>query len=149
VNWTRRVLLALTAIIVLVQLVPYGRNHGNPPIVAEPRWSSPSVRALAKRACFDCHSNESHWPWYSNVAPVSWLIQHDVDEGRAAVNFSEWNRPQKEAADSAKSVVEGEMPPAIYLPLHPEARLAAAERDELVSGLRATFGDKKAGGEND
>ena len=58
----------------LIQLVPFGRDHTNPPVVQEPKWDSPATRELAKRACFDCHSNETVWPWYSNIAPVSWLV---------------------------------------------------------------------------
>ena len=88
--------VGLVALFVLIQLVPYGRNHANPPVVKEPEWVSPQTRQLAKRACFDCHSNESVWPWYSNIAPVSWLVQNDVDEGRRRLNFSEWGRPIRE-----------------------------------------------------
>lgn len=105
----------------------------------EPAWDSPQTRQLAVRACFDCHSNETTWPWYSNVAPISWLTQRDVDEGRAELNFSEWNRPQK-TDDIVKSVQEGEMPPAIYYPTHPDANLPAGERQALIQGLTATFG---------
>ena len=67
----------------LFSFVPYGRDHVNPPVGAEPSWDSPETRALARQACFDCHSNETEWPAYSTVAPVSWLIQHDVSEGAA------------------------------------------------------------------
>jgi mono/diheme cytochrome c family protein len=124
----------------LIQVVPYGRNHANPPVVAEPAWDSPQTRALADRACFDCHSNQTRWPWYANVAPASWLVQRDVDEGRRRLNFSEWNRSQQ-AAGAAPFVVEsGEMPPPQYLPLHPEAQLSAAERQALAQGLKATIG---------
>ena len=89
------------------------------------------------------------WPWYSNVAPVSWLVQHDTEEGRAILNFSEWNRPQKKAGESAETVREGEMPPAIYLPTHPEARLTEAERSELAQGLAATLGTAEGDGDED
>jgi len=124
---------------VLIQLVPYGRNHTNPPVQAEPQWDSPETRALAKRACFDCHSNETVWPWYSNIAPISWLTQRDVDEGRQKLNFSEWNRPQK--ADEVIEVIQkGEMPPKIYLLTHPQARLTQAEKEKLIRGLQATLG---------
>ena len=122
----------------LLQLVPYGRNHTNPPVSAEPAWDSPQTRDLAKRACFDCHSNETTWPWYSNVAPVSWLIQRDVDEGRLRLNFSEWNRPQRERGRLARIVNEGEMPPWYYVILHPTANLSTAETQQLVNGLNAT-----------
>ncbi|MBK9383713.1 MAG: heme-binding domain-containing protein [Planctomycetes bacterium] len=131
---------AMLGLLAFAQLVPYGRAHTNPPVVREPRWDSPRTRELAVRACFDCHSNETRWPWYSNVAPVSWLVQRDVDEGRAALNFSRFDQSQKEAHESAEAVLEGEMPPWFYLPTHPEARLTADEQAELVRGLRATFG---------
>jgi mono/diheme cytochrome c family protein len=125
---------------VAIQLVPYGREHTNPSVVEEPQWSSPDVRALAVRACFDCHSNETSWPWYANVAPVSWLVQKDTDDGRRHLNFSEWNRKQKHAKDAAEEVSEGEMPMPIYLVMHADARLTDPERQQLVDGLRATFG---------
>ncbi len=79
----------------LIQAVPYGRNHANSPNRTEPTWDSPTTRQLAVRACYDCHSNETIWPWYSNVAPVSWLVQRDVEEGRDEVNFSEWGDDRK------------------------------------------------------
>jgi mono/diheme cytochrome c family protein len=122
-----------------VQLVPYGRNHTNPPKIAEPPWDSPETRALARRACFDCHSNETQWPAYASVAPASWLVQRDVDAGRAALNFSEWQRPQKEAHEAAEKVQEGEMPLAVYTMMHPEARLTATERSALAQGLAKTL----------
>ena len=138
----RRSLLAGLALGLVLQLVPYGRAHGNPPVTGEPAWDSPQTRELARRACFDCHSNEVHWPWYSHVAPVSWLVQRDVDEGRAVLNFSEWQRPQAEAGESAETVREGEMPLRPYLLLHPEARLNGKELELLASGLAATLGEE-------
>jgi mono/diheme cytochrome c family protein len=133
-----KALLAVVVLILVIQVVPYGRNHSNPPVQSEPAWDPPETRALARRACFDCHSNETVWPGYANIAPMSWLIQHDVDEGREKLNFSEWQRPQKESHEAAKTVREGEMPPWIYVPLHPEARLNAEERAALIRGLEAT-----------
>jgi hypothetical protein len=123
-----------------IQLVPYGRNHTNPPVSGEPAWDAFETRALAKQACFDCHSNETEWPAYARIAPVSWLVQHDVDEGRAALNFSEWTRPQKEAKEAAKEVQEGEMPPAAYKLVHAHARLSPGDLDRLAQGLMRTVG---------
>jgi len=140
--WLTRSLTVLAVGGVLIQAVPYGRDHTNPAITGAPNWDSPATRELARRACFDCHSNEVHWPWYSHVAPVSWLVQRDVDEGRAVFNVSEWNRPQEEAAESAESVRSGEMPLGPYLWLHPTARLKATETAALIAGLAATFGAK-------
>ncbi len=73
-----------------IQFVPYGRDHTNPPVTASPAWDSPRTEQLVRAACYDCHSNETVWPWYSSVAPASWLLQRDVDEGRDHMNFSEW-----------------------------------------------------------
>ncbi len=126
-----------------LQAVPYGRDHSNPPVRAEPAWDSPRTRELAARACFDCHSNETRWPWYSRLAPASWLVQWDVQRGRHELNFSEWGRKQEHADHSAEKVREGSMPPRAYLLLHPEARLDAEERRALIRGLAATLGEKE------
>ncbi|MFN8638919.1 MAG: heme-binding domain-containing protein [Dehalococcoidia bacterium] len=139
----RQALIGLVVLALGIQLVPYGRSHTNPPVLAEPTWDSPRTRELAARACFDCHSNETVWPWYSNVAPVSWLVQRDTDEGRGELNFSEWTNPKpRRAGQAAEAIREGGMPPALYLPTHPEARLSAAEKDELLKGVIATMGDE-------
>jgi hypothetical protein len=133
------IFIGLAGLLLVIQLVPYGRDHSNPPVVQEPDWDRPRTRELAVRACFDCHSNETRWPWYSHVAPVSWLLQWDVDEGRRIVNFSEWHRPYEEASESAETVIEGEMPPWYYVILHPPAKLTAEEKSDLVRGLTATL----------
>jgi mono/diheme cytochrome c family protein len=135
--------VGILVLLVAIQVVPYGRTHSNPPVRREPAWDSPETRAIAVRACFDCHSNQTTWPWYSNIAPISWLVQRDVEEGRRKLNVSEWDRPQEEASESAKSVRKGTMPPWYYLWAH----LSAAEREVLIRGLAATLGqpEGKAG----
>ena len=139
-TWLIRIAIAAVVLFAVAQVVPYGRSHDNPTPTAEPAWDSPATRTLAKAACFDCHSDVTTWPWYSNVAPVSWLVQHDVDAGRRTLNFSEWDRRQgAEAADVAEVVREGEMPPLQYKPLHADARLSAAEREQLARGLERTL----------
>ena len=140
-RWKRIVLYAaggLVLLFALIQAVPYGRNHHKPPVSAEPTWDSAQTRALAVRACFDCHSNQTTWPWYSNVAPVSWLVQRDVDGGRSTLNFSEWNRPQDGAGDLADAVLGKSMPPWFYVLLHSNAKLSAVERQALAAGLSRT-----------
>jgi mono/diheme cytochrome c family protein len=144
VKITLWVVVGLLAGFALIQLIPYGRDHTNPPVTAEPSWDSPRTRELAKQACFDCHSNETVWPWYSSVAPVSWLVQRDVDEGRSRMNFSEW--PQLPsgggaaiAAEAAEVVDGGEMPPIQYRIIHSGARLSDAEKQELIAGLKASL----------
>lgn len=151
-----RLLGILVALFVLIQLVPYGRAHTNPPAQVEPQWDSPATKALFERACADCHSNRTIWPWYSNVAPVSWLVQRHVDEGRGRFNINVQGFG-READEAAGAVRKGKMPEPTYLPMHPQARLTDAERDELIKGLEATFGGEKggesgqgqAGGDND
>lgn len=132
--------LALVLAFVAIQFVPFGTGYTNPPVSAEPPWDSPDTRALAKQACFDCHSNETEWPAYSRVAPVSWLIQRDVSNGRAVLNFSEWQRPQEEATEAAEEVLEGEMPLRAYQLMHAHARLSSADRQRLARGLERTLG---------
>ena len=127
--------------LVIIQAVPYGRDHTNPPVIAEPAWDSPATREWAVRACYDCHSNETVWPWYSHVAPMSWLVQRDVDEGREDLNFSEWQREQDEADEAAETVRDGSMPPRQYLLSHSAARLTDTQLDSLARGLAATLGD--------
>jgi hypothetical protein len=135
----RLTVLSLVGAFVLIQFVPYGRDHGAPAVTAEPAWDSDVTRALADAACFDCHSNETEWPWYSNVAPLSWLTQRDVDGGREALNFSEWDRPQGEADEITEVIIDGEMPPWYYAMLHSGARLSEQEQRRLIDGLRATL----------
>jgi heme-binding protein len=140
-KWLLVVFASLVVAFGLIQLVPY--RVTDPPVQAEPKWDSPRTRALAVRACYDCHSNETRSEWYMHVAPASWWIKNHVDEGRAALNFSEWGSQQGEGADeAAESVAEGSMPPGYYtwFGLHGAARLTAAERDELVQGLKNTLG---------
>ncbi|CAN5916081.1 heme-binding domain-containing protein [soil metagenome] len=134
--WTLAVLIGLFG---LIQLVPYGRTHSNPRIVEEPTWDSPRTRELAVRACFDCHSNETRWPRYSNIAPLSWVVQSDVEAAREVINFSEWNKRFDLAHYSGLSVRTGSMPPTKYRMAHPEADLTAQETEELWRGLDATL----------
>jgi hypothetical protein len=133
--------LALFAVLVAaMQLVPYGRAHTNPPVVQEPAWDSPRTRELAVRACFDCHSNETKWPWYAHVAPFSWVMQRHVVIGRSVMNFSEWTRPYDLASQAGSEVIRREMPPRGYRLLHEHAALSDDEKIELARGLHATLG---------
>lgn len=144
----RKLLIGLVVVLLGIQLVPYGRAHSNPPVTAEPTWDSAQTELLFSRACADCHSNETTWPWYSNVAPVSWLVQHDVDEGRDYFNVSTWgNGRENEGHEAAETIRDGEMPPPIYLVTHPEARLSDSETMALIDGLTRTFGDERRSGD--
>lgn len=130
----------LSLAVVLIQVIPYGHTHTNPPVSGEPPWNSPQTRELFRRACFDCHSNETVWPWYSNGAPISWLLARDVNGGRRHLNFTEWDHAQRHARDVAEQVKEGEMPPWFYLPMHPAARLSDAEKQALEDGAEKSLG---------
>lgn len=115
------------------QLVPV--DFTNPPVEMEVP-APPDALAVVRRACYECHSHETKWPWYSRIAPGSWLIAYDVSEGREHLNLSAWNRlsekKQREAVEEIwEQVDKGDMPPWFYLPLHPEARLSAEDRDAL------------------
>lgn len=123
---------------VAVQFVPVNRD--NPPVRFEVEAPA-EVRALLERACYDCHSNRTRWPWYSRVAPVSWLVAWDVHRGRKEVNFSEWPAFDFEEQEDlltgiAKQVDRRKMPLPIYLRAHREARLTDDERRRLVDWAR-------------
>jgi hypothetical protein len=107
----------------------------NPPVVQEPAWDSMQTRELAKRACFDCHSNETVWPWYSRVIPAAWLIRRDVSEGRSKLNFSDWRPGEMEVEELNEVIAEGEMPPFYYVMMHPTAKMSQAEKETLAQGL--------------
>lgn len=139
-----KILSAVAIAAVVIQFIPYGKNHVNPPVVSEPKWDSPRTKELFTNACANCHSNQTTYPWYSNIAPLSWLIEHDVQEGRAILNVSVWGIQKKnEGNEAAKEVREGEMPPLYYLPTHPEAKLSESQKQELIGGLEKTFGKEE------
>jgi hypothetical protein len=147
-RWVTRGMVVLSAGFFVIQFVPYGRDHTNPPVVAEPAWNSDLTRDLAVRACFDCHSNETAWPWYSNIAPISWAVQCDVEAGRDELNFSEWHLSQ-DGDEASETVRDKSMPPRRYLLTHPEARLTQEQLAALAAGLAVTLGDEEPGGERD
>ena len=128
----------LVASLVVIQLVPYGRDHTNPPGGRQIAWDSPRTHELMTDACMDCHSNLTKWPWYSNVAPISWLVQKDVEDGREALNLS--TDGEVEVEEMIEAIREGSMPPWQYKPTHPGARLSDQEKQDLIRGLEASFG---------
>lgn len=134
-RWIYRIGGAGLVLFLAIQLVPYGRDHAEPPEPDPPAWPTPAAAQAFQDACADCHSYDTRWPWYSWVAPASWLVQRDVDRGR-----DEWNVSLGEAADEAddaiETIEEGSMPPSQYELAHPDARLSDEERAALVSALR-------------
>jgi hypothetical protein len=134
----RSVLLASIAVFVAIQLVPVRRS--NPPVEADVAAPA-NVHAILRRACYDCHSHETVWPWYTRIAPVSWLVVRDVEKGREELNFSTWNRLAsreqfKELRKTWNEVAEREMPPWLYVRMHGDATLSVADRAALREWTR-------------
>jgi len=133
-----RVALVAAGLLLTVQLVPVDRS--NPPVESTVP-APPAVGQILRRSCFDCHSNETVWPWYSRVAPASWIVARDTRQGREHLNFSTWNRlDAQQRIDLLEEVWEeveaGDMPMPIYLPLHPEARLTEADKAAIEAWVR-------------
>jgi hypothetical protein len=139
--------LGLFAVAVLLQLVPYGRDHTNPPVTQDAPWPDGRARELATAACYDCHSNQTRWPLQSFVAPFSWMVARDVEQGREELNFSTWDEDDGEADDAAEAVADGSMPARRYGLAHPDAALSEEERRVLVAALEAM--DRARGGGGD
>jgi mono/diheme cytochrome c family protein len=140
----KKIILLLIILFGVIQFIPYGKEHTNPKVVAEPKWDSPKTKEIFMKACGDCHSNETKYPWYSSIAPISWAMAHHIEEGREHFNVSMWGQQKKNEGDEAiEEIEEGEMPLKSYLLAHPEARLSDVEKQLLIDGLKKTFGEKK------
>jgi hypothetical protein len=126
----------------------------NPPVVHDflaTNMPPPKIAATFRAACYDCHSHETKWPWYSHVAPVSWLVASDVKEGRRHVNFSDWpvddpDRATRWLENISEQVGYKEMPPIQYTLIHADARLTAAEREQLIQWVNQKAAQLKAKG---
>jgi len=122
------------AAFLLVQLIPYERSNpkSDPSLEIE---APPEIMAIFKRSCYDCHSNETRWPWYSAVAPAKWFVVRDVNVGRQWLNFSEWKSYDEKRRAKLKEMifiaVGLAMPLGTYVKLHPEAALSDEERDAI------------------
>ncbi|MCB9351592.1 MAG: heme-binding domain-containing protein [Lewinellaceae bacterium] len=137
--------LSLLGVLVIIQF--FGIDKTNPPIEQGEEFMTlvetpPDVAKLLKDACYDCHSHETEYPWYTNIEPVSWWIAHHIDEARGHLNFSTWGRYNAEkkahkAEESGEEVEKEKMPLPTYLPMHPEARLTGAQRERLASWFKA------------
>ena len=136
----KKVIIIIVILFIAIQFLPFGIEHNNPKITAEPEWNSTNTKELFLRTCGDCHSNQTKWPWYSNIAPVSWIISNHVNEGREKFNVSNWGNQKKNNGEDAADIIEdGEMPLKPYLLLHPEANLSKEEKLFLIEGLQKTF----------
>ncbi len=145
----RRSATALGVLLVAIQFIPSSFDRTDPPVTGEPPWDTPQTRTTFMTACGDCHSNETRYPWYSSIAPGSWLIEHDIIEGRRHFNVSQWDRSQRGGDDAPEEVQRGSMPIGPYLLLHPEANFTADQKLRFVDGLRRTFGNGHAENGND
>ncbi len=139
---TRRTLglLAGGAIAVVGALSLWPLDRSKPPVTNTVAWDSPQTKVLFDRACADCHSHETKWPAYSYIAPVSFLVHNHVTQGRQKFNISvPMRNPARIAEEAVDQIKSGGMPDASYLPMHPEAVLSAAEKEQLMRGLQASL----------
>jgi uncharacterized membrane protein len=149
----KRIIWILLLLFIAVQFIPV--NKTNPPVTpAQTLYAAhsvpPNIQSILERSCRDCHSNETVWPWYSHVAPASWLVAHDVKQARKEVNLSLWEtyndkRKKRKLEEMCEQVREGEMPDSKYTLIHRNARLTPEDRaaicawtDALSKSLAAT-----------
>jgi hypothetical protein len=135
-------MVASTILLAAIQLIPVPRS--NPPEAGNPDGPA-AIVGLLKRACYDCHSNQTRWPWYSFIAPASWLVSRHVAEARRRLNFSEWeayasdpDTASHKLAEIADQVASGKMAPWYYRTMHRDARISPAERRALVRWARVS-----------
>ena len=134
-KWVVSIGLVAIAGFALIQLVPYGWTHSNPPVVQDAPWPDAASEAIARESCYSCHSNETDWPVYSYVAPMSWLVRADVDKARDELNFSDWDESRGDADKAVESIEDGAMPLPRYTMIHRSARLTDAEAQHLIAAL--------------
>jgi len=135
----RIIVIVVIIVLIGIQFVPVDKT--NPPVTGEIK-APENVMQILRNSCYDCHSNEVKWPWYSNVAPMSWLVAYDVDEAREHMNFSEWASysPEDKAEDIEEiweEVEEGNMPLWYYVPLHPEAKLSDNDKEIIKNWVQS------------
>lgn len=133
-RWTKKIFGVLVISLVGMQFIPVERS--NPSDRSQPA-APPDIETILRRSCYDCHSNETRWRWYTQIAPISFLLASDVKEGRRELNFSIWDRyEQRRRARKLKEIIkeveEGDMPPWYYIPVHPDAKLSQSDREAIV-----------------
>lgn len=141
----KRIFLALVILFVAIQFIPVDRTN---PAETAPINAPADIAPILKSACFDCHSNQTVWPWYSKVAPVSWVIAEHVEDGRRHLNFSNWfeyspKKQLKKLDELVEEVEEGKMPLEQYLYLHSEAKLSAEQKGKLIDWAHAAMDSVK------
>jgi len=147
----KKLLIAVAVLLVGIQLIPVDRS--NPPVTMDVSADEAAAKIL-RRSCYDCHSNETVWPWYSFVAPVSWLVSGDVEEAREHVNFSQWDQYDEKRVGKIKEEIVDEvgnqaMPLKIYLVMHREAQVSAADFQTIKKWAEAEVGMMEDHSESD
>jgi len=137
--------IVLVALFLVIQFIRPART--NPPVdesqtIFARTQMTPQVAAILERSCRDCHSNKTVWPWYTNVAPISWWLSNHVNEGRQNLNLSEWgklppDRQDRKLRQICDEVSDGMMPLSSYLPMHPQARLSDQDKKTLCDWTEA------------
>ena len=138
-RWVKRIGLSVAVLFVICQLVPIRRDNPaiNPSHTVEATEKlTPAVKAVFGRSCLNCHSNQTRWPWYSYVAPVSWMISSDVHDARKAMNLSNWgsysaNKREEKLEEICEQVTNGDMPDRKYALFHRSSRITPQERDAV------------------
>lgn len=148
-KYLKYVWIGLIVIIILLQFQLLQSDKTNPEIIPTEEINvsanlPKNISTILRKSCYDCHSNETKWPWYSYVAPISILVTDDVNDARKELNFSKWGsyslkRKIKKLSEINKEVSEGEMPLWFYLPLHPEAKLTVEEQNALVGWTETEY----------
>ncbi len=141
----KKITIALSAILVIIQFFRIDKT--NPPVIQENDFltiTNPpeDISKMIKSACYDCHSNESKYPWYTNISPISWWVKDHINEGRRELNFSEWGtfkdkRKKHKLEEVYEEVEEGEMPLESYLIIHDEAKLTTDQKTALINWFKA------------
>lgn len=136
-------ILILLVVLFIINLIPV--NLSNPPITSDIKTPE-NVKMILRESCYDCHSNETRWYWYTKYAPVSWLIAHDVNEGREYLNFSTWdnysvNEKREILHESIEEIQEGEMPMKIYELMHPNSKISEDKLKILTSWIKNEYGE--------
>ncbi len=134
--------VAAVVVMVVIQAIPYGRNHTNPTPTGEPQWANTATRDIIVAACYDCHSDNTKYPTYASIAPISWTVQHHIDEGRGKLNFSEFATNKRGFDDVIEVIRNGSMPPGYFTAfgMHPEAKLTKQQVATVIAGLEQTPG---------
>ncbi|WPQ61448.1 heme-binding domain-containing protein [Chitinophaga sancti] len=137
----KKILIAILAIFIIIQFIRPKKNIASGPFpnsINQNHAIPEDVQAILTRSCYDCHSNNTHYPWYNNIQPVAWLLAHDINEGKKHFNFDEFNtysisRRQRKLAELIDEIKMDEMPMGIYTVLHRNAVLSKAEKQKLIN----------------